>query len=345
MKEISKFVSLLIILSITFLFYACGDNIMSPSPSDNGDPPPPTTTIPPPPHDPGVDFSWHNTRGILVFPGTQATTPQIQALDNRLHMAGWPTVTYNTCSEVEAWNGTPWADSDAGAFSRENLDNLRNFLKTTAELGSQVKLNIFCTLRDNHGWMENETVRNINGKQKTGKNVDLYTEAIAIIAKDYNHVNLSIANEPYHSNSWFKNNLDRMRRVRDVARIAGFQGPMGADDNIGCSGCSFEYQYRILGFTPEFHPYRNPDPSKNALRRIVDVNGLPVAITESTAYSKWRKPPKGRENGWCCTDNKDQILRYMRNAEAEGITWFYHSTSGLMWPKLEEHFEWIPPGK
>lgn len=269
-----------------------------------------------------MTFSWANVRGILVFPGTQASEGQILQLDNRLK-ATWPgkVITYNVCSEVAEWEQTPWADGPP-AHSQENLENLERFLRVTAAAGSQVYLNIFCTVRDNHGWM------NQHGEQ--------YAKTVGEMASEYNHVLLSIANEPYHPNSWFRQNLDaRLRRMRDAARMAGFQGPMGADDNIGCPGCSFVYGFRGLGFDANFHPYRNPNPSKRALERIAEENGGWAVITEPTAYSSWRE-------GGCCTADREEIRRYKNQAEAAGLVWFFHSTNGLSWPAVVAHFEWIP---
>ncbi len=276
----------------------------------------------PEPFNPGPMFSWDDTRGLLIFAGTQATEAQIVGLHNELKSKGWPTITYNVCSETTDWRGSPWAVGPP-AFSKENLDNLRRFLKVTAELGDQVRLNIFCTLRDNHQWMS------ANWKR--------YTIKVAEISAEFDHVLLSIANEPYHRDSWFKNRIDRMIRIVDYARLAGFLGPMGTDDSLGCPDpnvCNFEYAYRSLGFTPDFHPFRSPDPGPGTLRALVRVNGLPLVISEPTCYSEWR-------SGRLCTGDRDRILSYMRRAEREGIVFFFHSTDGLQWPQ-KPNFDWIP---
>lgn len=295
-----------------------GDTPVGPDPV----PPPPTTTVPPepPPHNPGPDFSWTNTRGVLLFAGTQGSEHEVSALVRYVSVR-WPSknLVFNVCSEVAEWESTPWADGPH-AFSTENLGNLTRFLDTTAELGVLVRLNIFCTVRDNHSWMT--------------QNAERYTRTVTKIVNDYNHVFLSVANEPYHPNSWFHNRDGRVRQVRDWARSAGFRGPMGADDNIGCPGCSFVYGYRNLGFPPDFHPYRNPDPNQRALDRIASENGGWAIISEPTAYSPWR-------DGNCCTSNKEQITSYMNRAERAGLTWFFHSTFGLEFPRRPLP-EWIP---
>jgi len=311
-----------LILMAIIVAVNCNDSMVSPTPLEL---PLPNEPEPPPlaPVSRGVMFSWEGTRGILLFAGTQGTKGQISHLDSKLHSAGWPMVTYNVCSETGAWEHTPWNDGPP-PFSQENLDNLRRFLTVTAELGSQVKLNIFCTLRDNTDWMVT--------------NAKKYTRIVAEIASKFDHIVLSIANEPYHQSSKWLQRLDNMRRVRDWARLAGFHGMMGADDKAGRDG-NVSYQYRSLGFTPEFHPFRNPDPGPGWFDKLQRAHGL-VVISEPTAYSVWRKPPKGRERDWCCTDNKAQILSYMRRVETRGMVWFYHSTVSLEWPLSS--FDWIP---
>ena len=304
--DCSKAMRKLLILGIAVIFAAvpgCNDSVVSPTPLEL---PRPTEPEPLPPSPPsvsrGVRFSWEGTRGIVLFPGTQGTRSQIEHLDAKLHSAGWPMITYNACSETGAWEHTPWNDGPP-PFSRENLDNLQRFLTVTAELESQVKLNIFCTLRDNTGWME--------------ANAQRYTRTVAKIAAEFDHIVLSIANEPYHPNSKWLRQPGNMKRVQYWARLAGFHGMMGADDNVTRSG-NMSYQYRNLGFTPEFHPFRNPDPGPGWFDRLQRAHGL-VVISEPTAYSVWLKPPKGRELDWCCTDDKSQILAYMRRVETRGM--------------------------
>lgn len=277
----------------------------------------------PEPFNPGVQFSWENTRGIVLFAGTQGTEAQIIALNGDLRAKGWPTITYNVCSETTDWRGSPWAVGP-DARSVENLDNLRRFLKVTAELGDQVRMNIFCTLRDNHAWMDLHYLE--------------YTRTVAIIVKDFDHVSLSVANEAMHPGSYFKSWPVAIRRVRDEARQAGFQGLIGADDGLGCPDpkvCNFNYAYRHLGFIPDFHPFRSPDPGRGTLQALRSINGLPLILSETTCYSSWREDR-------LCTKSKERILQYMRRTERLGIVFFFHSTDGLQWPTVVSTFEWIP---
>ena len=312
-----------LLLALAFVLISCGDNATVTGPTPSMVPPPSTEESPPsPPVSRGNMFSWADTRGLLIFAGTQASESQIRQLDSRLRALGWPTPTYNVCSETAEWEGTLWADGPT-ALSDKNLENLQRFLRVTAELGSQVRLNIFCTVRDNHLWMR--------------ENLTSYTTKVAIISAQYDHLSLSVANEPYHRDSYFKHNLEAMRQVRDTARMAGFGGLMGADDSLGCPDpkvCNFEYQYRSLGFLPDFHPFRSPDPGQGTLRALVEVNGLPLIISEPTCYSAWRDDP-------LCTADQARILGYMRRSERLGIVWFFHSTDGLQWPQ-KPHFDWIP---
>lgn len=318
---------------------ACDESVIT-GPSGGGDPPPPTTTSTPPediPFNPGVTFSWDDTRGILVFAATQASEAQIQALDNRLRMSGWPTPTYHICSETWRWDGTPWAIGTA-PFSKQNLDNLRRFLRVTAELGSQVLLDVFCTVRDDKPWMN---ARN----ESELKNAERYAITVAEIAKDSDHIAIHVANEPWHQDSWFDERTDRLRLIRDTLRMAGFRGMIGADDNGARPGdTKYDSGYRSLGFWPDFHPWRHDGmgrdlvPTRDDFREMRERNPFGrVVISEPIAYSSWR-------TGGCCTDNRELVTRNMRDAEAEGLVWFFHGTDNLQWPTLVQHFEWIPEG-
>ena len=323
--------SVLALIFTAAAIYACEETVIT-GPSG---PPPPTTSVPPdePPFSPGVMFSWDDTRGILVFPGTQASEPQIQALDNRLRNMGWPTPTYHVCSEVAEWEHTLWADGEP-AFSKTNLDNLRRFLRVTAEMGSQVLLDVFCTMRDNHAWMSANDVR--------GTNAERYATTVADIAKRYDHVAIHVSNEAWHPDSWFRGRLGRIRLIRDTLRIAGFRGLIGADDGVKPGNLVYNPDYRRLGFWPDFHPWReikgkDSPPSRSDFREMRQRNGDLVVISEPIAYSSWR-------TGGCCTDSRELVTRNMCDAEAEGLVWFLHSTDGLQWPALVSHFEWIPRG-
>ena len=283
-------------------------------------PPPPTTstTTAPPPHNPGAPFSWEGTRGILWFPGTQADAGQIEAVHTYAKAQGWPRITWHVCSETVEWEGTPWLDAPWGdVFGDENLTALRRFLDVTAHLGDQVLLDVFCTVRDNHGWMS--------------ANWEMYLHTLAEIVREYEHVAIHVANEPWHPSSWLRTDLNaKLRRAKEILRSGGFMGLVGADDNIGCPGCSFTYGLNEMDWA-DFHPYRNPNPTRAALRRIYQANRKPVVISEPVAYSAWR-------DGACCTANRAEVQRYICDGEAEGIVMFYHSTDGLEGLT----FSWLP---
>jgi len=237
---------------------------------------------------------------------------------------GWPTPVYHVCSEVARWEGTPWADGPE-PFSDENIENLNRFLKTTAELGSHVLLDVFCTVRDAPNWIAN------NGEQ--------YARTVGEIISKYNHVAVHVANEPWHPSSVFRN-TSLLRTMRDAIRQGGFQGEIGADDNAGRRGDTrYNGDYRALGFWPDFHPWREKDgedfvPRTADLRDMRDRNPWGrVVISEPIAYSEWR-------GGGCCTDNRNLVTQYMRETENLDMIWTYHSTDGLEWPT--KSFGWIP---
>lgn len=271
-------------------------------------PPPPVEPPPdPPPFNPGVPFSWDDTRGILWFPATQASEGDIQAAHDLAKAVGYPTITWHVCSETVEWEGTGLLDPPWGAADgEENLVALRRFLDTTAILGDQVLLDVFCTVRDNHGWM--------------AANWERYVRLIGGIVAPYNHVAIHIANEPWHPRSWLRDKEVLMRDAQSILRDVGVRGPIGADDNIGCPGCSFQYGYRWADWS-DFHPYRNPNPTAAALRRMERENGKkPVVISEPTAWGA---------DGGCCTTNFAEIQRYICDIERAGMVAFYHSREGL----------------
>ncbi|MCS4558963.1 hypothetical protein L9G74_21320, partial [Shewanella sp. C32] len=55
-----------------------------------------------------------------------------------------------------------------------------------------------------------------------------YARQVATDVKKFNHVFLSISNEPIHPGSWFNqpNTIKRLKLIRDIARDAGFMGMM-----------------------------------------------------------------------------------------------------------------------
>lgn len=310
--------------ALALSLFACDNASVSPAGPTTTSTPPATTTVPPV-FNPGIMFDWNGTRGILVFAGTQAQESDIMILDSTLRGLGWPTPTYHVCSEVARWESTPWADGEE-PFSDENLENLRRFLRVTAELGSQVLLDVFCTVRDAPAWMD------MNG--------ELYAQTVAEIAKEYEHVAIHIANEAWHGDSWFQNNDGRLRLMRDTLRTAGFQGLIGSDDNASRPGDTrYNRAWRDLGFWPDFHPWRLEAtrlPNRADFAEMAERNPFgTVVISEPIAYSTWRDED-------CCTADQEIILRNMRQAEAEGLIWIYHSTCGLEWPKLCATFDWIP---
>ena len=269
-------------------------------------------------------FSYDNVRGALLFGATRGTEAQLAGVISQLRSA-WPAkqLAINVCSETSFW-GLQNTDLPPGPmpFSVENRANLRRFLNITAELGVMVRMNIFCTTRDNQEWMDNNWKR--------------YVRQVVLIAEDYDHTLLSPANEPYHPASWLRSN-NKVKKVRDYMRTAGWQGPIGTDDGLGSrrNGAgdlvNVKYAYGHLGFTPDFHPFRSPEPKGRDFDRLVAVNGLPLVISEPIAYGA---------QAHCCTLNKERILRFFRRAERRGIVVFFHGRTNLRWP--DATLTWIP---
>lgn len=289
------------------------------------DPPVVDPPDPPPTHNRGVMFSW-NTRGILVFAGTQASEIQIRNLDGRLRSLGWPTPTYHVCAETSFWDaqGAPWPAGPDPFDGEENLANLKRFLDTTADLGSQVMLDVYCTARDaRESVLPSE--RFFSWAQTVGK-----------VASQYDHVVIHIANEHWHQGSRLRS-LPAMREAKHRLR-RHFHGAISSDDNFNPGRIRFDSLGGLLEW-PDAHPWRSPDdPNKREIERMVELNGS-IVISEPTAYSEEEEFYRQT----CCTDDRERITRYMNRCEStSGCVWFYHSTDGLGWPARSPSFDWIP---
>lgn len=295
---------------------ACDDPPTRPSP-----PPPTTTSTPPtpPPHNPGRTFSWDNTRGFLLFPGTQDVKSDIIGMHWRLRRANWPVITWHVCAEVAQWEATPWRDGPH-QWSVENRINLQRFLDTTAELGDQVLLDVLCTIRD-------------DPSQGMGAYLE-WANYVGGVASAYNHIAIHIANEHWHPASQVRD-VGRIRQLRDALRQAGFDGPIGADDNFNLGDITYNPALRALGFWPDAHPWRNPDPTNLQIKEMVQKNGGFLVISEPTAYSR-------DYSGGLVTRSRRQITDYMRACEdVPGCVYTFHSTC----PGLEGlvcNPDWIP---
>lgn len=303
---------------LTFAWFSCNGH--------TGPTPPPTTTTTTttvPPHDRGIPFSFRNTRGILVFPGTQASAGEIRQLDIRLARAGWPRPFYHVCAETSFWRAQniPLPGGPQPFDDGENVENLVRFLDTTAQLGSQVLLDVYCTVRD----ARPEAVPDDRFFAWAGK--------VARIASEYDHVAIHIANEWWHGGSRLRDEA-AMRRAHWNIRLY-FSGLVSSDDNFNPGDIRFNSIGGILQW-PDAHPWRNPDPNLRQIQDMVDRNAGFLVISEPTAYSSW-------SNEGCCTKSKAQIMTYMQRCESTpGCVWTFHSTDGLRWPAEVSSFEWIP---
>jgi len=286
------------------------------------EPPPATTTIPPPINR-GVPFSFQHTRGILVFPGTQASEGEILALDAQLRSLGWPRPMYHVCAETSFWQaqGIPWPSGPTPFDGTENITNLKRFLDTTASLRSQVLLDVYCTVRDAR--------REVVPDERFFR----WARTVGDIASEYDHVAIHIANEYWHGGSRLRTRSS-MQTAHDQIRSGGFVGLVSSDDNFNPGDVRFDSLGGILQW-PDAHPWRNPDPTPSQIEDMVRKNGT-LVISEPTAY--------GGRSGGCCTTNRNQILKYMRACEdISGCVWMYHSVCGLGWP-AQCTFDWIPGG-
>lgn len=283
-------------------------NIPLPTPN----PAPPSEVV----FNPGIPFA-HGTRGILIFPAIQAAEDRIRALDARLRSLGWARPSYHVCAETADWEHTPWNDGPP-AFSCENLENLDRFLRVTAELGSQVLLDVVCTIRDSSNF----------------NRINEFAGIIASRVKNFDHVALHVANEHHHPSSNVRI-VSQIRELRDTLRTAGFRGMIGTDDKATRHDMVYNPALAALGFWTDFHPWRVPGPpTRRQLQTMFDLNAAPHVISEPIAYS----PDYDSEN--CCADSRALIKQHICDGEEVGFTMYYHSTDGLLWPDVD--FEWIP---
>jgi hypothetical protein len=288
----------------------------------------------PPKKDPGVTFTWNQTRGILTFGGTNAEPAEITSLVEEARSRGWRGITFNTCAETSFWDsqGTPWAaNATPDPFDgEENLEQLERYLDATASAGVQVLLNVYCTVRDEP--------RSVVPDARFFR----FARTVAGMAGEYNHVHLSVANEWWHRSASTESRLrapGAMERAISEIRASGYSRDITSDSNFFINRFGEEViEFDSIGgrlYPPTAHPWRSPNPTKSQLRRMAQ-RYPDLVITEPTAYSTTR-------GGGCCTADRAEIVRYMCDAEFVGIIWFYHSTDGLGWPNMGS-FEWLPRG-
>jgi hypothetical protein len=228
-----------------------------------------------------------------------------QAMNNGFNTA-------RVCAEARSWNrhGLPVVPMD--------IDALDSFLDTTAHIqGAQVLLMAICNLKE-----DGAPVSVIRA----------WTEDVSrlIRKREYKHVALSPGNELWHPKSSLRNN-DAL--ISDLVRILRRTGqPVTIDDNAHPAKMFYRQDWMLLSDIPNLHPWRSPDPTRSEIRKMKELAGGRLLISEPTCYQD------GAIRGGC-TSSKAQIRKYACNAKREGVLWTFHGFDGLI---AQAPYGWFP---
>ena len=293
---------------------------------------PPPIVPPPPPVEPdphprlNTKFSWHLARGFSLFAGTRATAPAIRGLYGRFRME-WPNLrlTARVCAELQSWPYiTPGQTPDeprwlprgvtARPFNRKApaYKQLKEFLDVAVTIpDAQVLVVAICNLKEDGTKPEKrlQWVRNI-----------------CELVGSYPNTAIEIANEYIHPNSSI--DVPEMKKLIRACITRAPKTQVGTDTNINRIRRAYDPDLAPLVDFFSYHPWRNPDPTKEELRRIVGDRIGASVFSETTAFAD----PKWGNLGGCCTRDKGQVIDHARNVEKAGGVHFYHMVWGLCWP-------------
>lgn len=289
--------------------------------------PPPTTattTIPAKPPRVDQEFAFEGNIGFSLFAGARAEESEIRQVFSiaQSRMGGAPFA--RVCGELQAWpNERPWLprgvtarpfDSTAPAYKE-----LENFLAITATIeGAQVLLVPICNLKEDG---------------TSPQNRKKWVRSICALASTYENVAIEVVNEWKHPRSSITE-----REIINLIEACRAEAPhtlIGTDDNFTPDNITYNRAIRAHVDFISAHPYRNPDPTRREIRRMVAKNG-PIVLSETTCYDG-----EHRKDGGLVTQDRNQILRYMNNCTPdEECVFTFHSLWGLGWPEME--IEWFP---
>ena len=318
--------SVLALVFTAAAIYACQDAVIT-GPSGGGAPPPATTSAPdiqPPRVD--APFSFDGAIGFSLFAGARASRDEVRSIYSRAQSRLGPRAYARVCAEVQSWPGgdRSWLPRGVSAKpfdeSAPAYIQLLRFLDETARIhGAQVLVVPICNLKEDG---------------TTPRNREKWVRTVASLASEYEHTALEVVNEWRHENSSISEG-----EIANLLRAARreFNGLIGTDDNAHPGDLTYNPSLRGLVDFPSFHPWRNPDPTLRDLRKFADINGDYV-LSETTAYDG----QFGRLGG-CCTDDRNQIIRYLKDCQAVAECHpVYHCVGCLGWPETE--ITWFPGG-
>lgn len=283
-------------------------------------------------------FDWKLARGFSLFAGARATEPEIRDLYDTFR-ARWPhlRLTARVCGEVQSWpTDVDWLprgvsakpfDQNAPAFKE-----LKHFLDVAVSIpDAQVLVVPICNLKEDGTSPANR----LKWIRNTCRLIGSYPNTAIEIANEYIHPNSTITTDEM---------IRLIRACRDEVNRnpIPYNTEIGTDTNI--NERRREYEPRLVDLVDflSYHPWRNPDPTKEDLRGIVRDRIGGTVFSETTAYSD----PRWGRLGGCCTQDKGQINDYARHAEKSGGVFFYHMVWGLGWPGTETEpipIGWILP--
>ncbi len=316
-------------IALAVLLMACGDAPMVTGPSPVASPTQPIDPPAPVEIRNDVEPDLWSIKGSSGFALAQYDDSHIRAFIENLIRQGYDCV--RVCGETTYWG---FAYLPAGPDLEGAAEDVRKLLRVTAEYaGFSVLLVPTCTIRDHRDFA---TIRG-------------WTQRVAdiVIEKDYKHVFFEAVNEYWHPAS---NVRGKDAKVADLIRILRSTGRLvGTDDNIVPGSVVYNPALRRVVDFPSVHPWRNPDPTRREIKRIVDKNGGLVVFSETTAYATQEevdtfgllgKGTVALRGGGTEGDRRRVIREYKEACESvPGCIWFAHSIEGLHCENTEM---WLP---
>ena len=302
-----KLASILLFLSC----WACSLGCDMPSVTAPTDPPGAVVPPDPPQDDPiqGPPVDMNNLWGFSAF--RMSETPEAQQRADLRYAQRRGYTFARICAETVEWSGVlPPGSPLPQRVTADVL--LRRTLDIAAEEGMYVLVIPLCTVRDYGSEARREE----------------WVRKVADILRGRDHVFAEAVNEPWHPRSLVSSeSLDRYIRILKHAGIR-----TGADEGFTRNG-QWRYSQSALSDFPSAHPFRNPDPTKADLQKMVSMNGGWLLLSETTC---WADP---NDNAELCTDSKEQIQKYMDNCtQIPGCFMVAHTREGL----VGEPLTWLP---
>ncbi len=322
------------ILAAILALFACQDDNCNPSgPSPT---PPNTTTSAPPAKPPRVDIppAIDDLKIYSAFALALRDEATIRAIVADAMSKGWNTC--RVCGEVEGWPGMasmalgspllasylpkgPRVDTPAA------LENVHRILDVTARIpGASVLLVPVCTMKENG---------------RTFAEIKDWTRKVGDLAGEYEHVIIEAVNEHWHPRSSLRADTTVLELIKLLQDRSGHQ--VGTDDNYHRGHLDYNPALRPHVDFLSAHPWRNPDPNRQDIQRMVDKAGGQLVLSETTSYVTPEQMDLYFPNGsGLVTSNKKQIKTYGRRCKrTPGCVFTFHSVDGL---KCEGPFAWMP---